>query len=580
MRTGYQTVPSSRCNAARGRSSRLRHSRALRVHASPVAKECSVQSQDDLASALVPPSPATTPEQESPTESAASVCNVGLFPESSSIESAPGSPQSRAVDGNVVEVPIPSAVEVKAAESIVTLEPPSKTLGLGSIGRFMSSLKPSPPLDGYENFRTVSCTSTVFYDAPGPLPSQLDLLTSTEEQPVAVEMASFEVQSDCCTEQPPDLPPAQLSPERTVSSNYSASRVFPSASPISPASPQSPTAAAETLREELPSEIETMRRRLFSLSSEMFKSSTWERDSDLDLPNFGHPSPRSEGVEGRRRASSEDSTVVADDRSIQLPSRAASVSCSRMLRPGGGQMLRPSRSMAVKPTHKNRPGHWNDGPADASTATPDARGLGLQRSAAETCTITSTQAIKSRTFSSADDSGTSSHGESGGASTGTGEDSSAPLPSVSNGTDSDFVTARMLSVSRIEPTIDGTDELETRTTQTTTAGPAAGGIAGWVRRIWERCSQVAATKTLARLFGYGTSQSRDLQLSNTQSRTTFDGNTGGTKGRWGIRGFRSRGSWRKGNRSVRRKRTWRVRMPWMWRRKDEAPLLAGGSTEG
>lgn len=580
MRTGYQTVPSSRCNAARGRSSRLRHSRTPRVHASPVARECSTQSQDDLASTLVPPSPVTTPEQESPTESATAVCSVDLFPENYSIGSAPGPPQPRAAEGNVVENPIPSAVEVKAAESIVALEPTSKSMGLGSIGRFMSSLKPSPPLEGYENFRTVSCTSTVFYDAPGPLPSQLDLLESTAEQPVAVEIAGFEVQDDCCTEQLPDLSPAQLSPERTVSSNYSASRIFPSASPTSPTSPQGPTIAAATLREELPSEIETMRRRLFSLSSDMFKSSTWERDSDLDLPNFGRPSPRSEGVEGRRRASSEDSTIVADDRSIQLPSRAASVSYNRMLRPGGGQMLRPSRSMAVKPTHKNRSGRWNDGPADASTATRDSRALGLQRSAAETCTITSTQAIKSRTFSSVDDSGASMHGESGGASSGTGESSSAPLSSTPNGTDGDFFTARTLSVSGLEPTIDGTDELETRTTQTTTADPTTGGIAGWVRRIWERCSQVAATKTVARLLGYGTAQRRDVQRSSAQSVTTFDGDTGGAKGRWGMRGFRGRGSWRKGNRSIPRKRTWRVRMPWTWSRKDDAPLLAGGSTEG
>lgn len=569
MRTGYQTVPSSRCNATRGRTSRLRNSRAPRIHASPVVNECSTQSQDNLNPTLVPPSPVTTPEQESAIASAGVVCNVGLFPKSSSTESAPGSPQSRALESDALEISSTLGVEVKAAEPIVALEPPTKSLGLGSLGRFMPILRTSPPLEDHENFRTVSCTSTVFYDAPCPLPSQLDLFASTVEQPVAVEIPGYDDQSDGCTEQPPDLSPAQLVPERTVSSNYSASRAFPSASPTSPTSPRSPNIAAATLREELPSEIETMRRRLFSLSSDMFKSSTWERDSDLDLPNFGRPSPRSAGADGRRRASSEDSTVVGDDRSIQLPSRAASVSYS--------QMLRPSRSMAVKPTHRSRPGHWNDGPADASTAASDAQTLGPQRSAAETCTITSTQAIKSRTFSSADDSGMSVHGGSGGTSSGTGEDSAVPLSSTAAGTDRDFGTTRILSVSGLEPTIDGTDELGTRTTQTTTTDPAAGGIAGWVRRIWERCSPVAATKSIARLFGYGTAQSRSAPSGSAPS-----GNAGGFKGRWGMRRFRSRESWRsqKSNRSVPRKRAWRVRMPWMWRRKDEAPLLAGGSTEG
>ena len=579
MRTGYQTVPSSRTNAARGRSSRLRAARPSRIHASPAANECSTRSQDDLNSALMPSSPVTTPEQESPTEGSAVVCNVGLFPENSSIDSAPGSPQPR-VEGGNVEIPSLSTADVKAPEpTAAALEPASKSSVLGSLGGLMPILKSAPPLEDYENFRTVSCTSTVFYDAPCPLPSQPDLLASTEEQPVAVEIPGFDDQSDCCTEQPPDPSPAQLGPERTVSSNYSATRSFPSASPISPTSPRSPTVEATTLREELPSEIETMRRRIFSLSSDMFKSSTWERDSDLDLPSFGRPNPCSEGVDACRRASSEESTVVGDDRSIQLPSRAASVSYSQMLRPSGGQMLRPSRSMAVRPTHMNRPGHWNDGPADTSTAASDVRALGLQRSAAETCTITSTQAIKSRTFSSVDDSGTSVQGESGGASSGTGEDSAMPLSTTSNGTDRDFGTARILSVSGLEPTIDGTDELETRTTQTTTTEPAR-SIAGWVRRIWERYSPVAATKRIARLFGYGTTQSESVQSSNVRSGSTFDGNTGEPKYRWGMRRFRTRGSWRKNNRSVPRKRGWRVRMPWMWRRKDDAPLLAGGSTEG
>lgn len=579
MRTGYQTVPSSRTNVARGRSSRLRVARPSRIHVSLVTNECSTRSQNDLSSTPVPPSPATTPEQESPTVGATVVCNAGLFPENSSIESAPGSPQPR-VEGDTVEIPSLTTAEVKGPEPTVALEPPQKSSVLGSLGGFMPILKTSPPLEDYENFRTVSCTSTVFYDAPCPLPSHPDLLACTEEQPVAVETPGFDDQSDCCTEQPPDPSPAQLGPERTVSSNYSTSRCFPSASPVSPTSPRSPVTAAATLREELPSEIETMRRRIFSLSSDMFKSSTWERDSDLDLPNFGRPSPQSEDVDGRCRASSEESTVVGDDRSIYLPSRAASVSYSQMLRPSGGQMLRPSRSMAVKPAHRNRSGHWNDGPTDVSAPASDARALGPRRSAAETCTITSTQAIKSRTFSSVDDSGTSVHGESGGASSGTGEDSALPLSSTSNATNRDFGTARILSVSGLEPTIDGTDELETRTTQTTTTEPPPSGIAGWVRRIWERYSPVAATKSIARLFGYGTSPSKGVQSSNVQSETTFGVNTSESKGRWGVTRIRSRGSWRKGNRSVPRKRTWRVRMPWMWRRKDDALLLAGGSTEG
>lgn len=590
MRAGYQTVPSSRSHASRGRATRLRNSRG---RPSSVVSEHSTQSQETLSSPRVSSSssskiPRSSMGQTSPivesrvklsgasspkrpsNEIAANITLAPITPESSP-ECTPSSPLKQHQENETTPEPLsPSTSDGEDINPIVTPEDSSDEVPALTNGIPEEVPLPSKTTtlswEDEERLRTVSCTSTVFFDAPGSAaPHQGSVMSIDETTMGAINMPSVDSVIGRFLPEKEQLPQIRPELERTGSSNYSSSGALPSpVSPTSPTAPRSPIVAPEAMREEIPTEIETMRRRLFSYSSDIFKSSTWEPNSDLDLTNLGCGNSADAGAENTGvRISSEQSTVVEG----HLPSRMASFNSA--------QVLSPSRRTTADSVRKDAPVQWNDGSGDASTAASEAQPAGVgQRSVTETCTITSTQAIKSRTFSSANESESSSGTRrSRELLRGSGEGSaSAELPpSTANDVEKGLGDTQISSGSAIEPAAGGNGDTEIgmSATQTTTSGGSiTSGMTGWVKSVWERYSPVAVTRSIARLLGYG-----------KETNETGGGGEVGTT--WRARRVRSRGSWRgRGSRrSARKKRFWRVRMPWQWKQRDEAPLLAGGSTD-
>ncbi|MBE3049018.1 hypothetical protein IMZ48_42270, partial [Candidatus Bathyarchaeota archaeon] len=514
MRAGYQTVPSGRNSGTRGRGTRLR---TVRSRGTPVAPEHSTQSQENLASPS-PRLPASQiprrPEQpRTPTAKPKAKYNKGPYPKTSKTRSLAGSVAGSA-SGSVVgsvpgsdsgstrgkrqgmeaapEAPSPSTVREETVEIVAVPESPQNPFDDDKntcIGDFLPLPEISLCLEDNEPHRAVSCTSTVFFDAQGPLESQPCSPKSPEERSRAATMSNLDALINSFPD-PQSRPQTRVEPERTASSNYSNSATLPSpASPASPASPRSPLFPQGAIRDGLPTEVETMRRRLVSYSSDMFKSSTWGRESDLDLGSLGCASPANVDAEGRSRVSSEQATIIAGNRSVHTSSRVASASSALFIAPG--------QQNTVQSTLEEAPVDWNDGPANASRSASDLQTLGAQASMMETCTITSTQAIKSRTFSSANESELSGNQKPGEVSSKTGVESvsAGPLSSTSNNVDKDFGTTR-ISRPVAEHGNDGEVEMESQTAAA--GGPAAGGVTGWVKRVCELYSPLAVTRSIVR----------------------------------------------------------------------------------
>lgn len=198
-------------------------------------------------------------------------------------------------------------------------------------------------------------------------------------------------------------------------------------------------------------------------------------------------------------------------------------------------------------------------------------------SATETCTLTSTQAIKSRTFSSGNaserDSGDTSNRSAGRTGTrGQGESS----------TDKNLSTIHASDAYETERTDDGMDGAGGAGTDAApaTASPA-GGVTTWVRRVLRKFSPVSVKTSIARLFGYGEKKGRNGGEPGSASGSESGGGSRAMRLR-SVRSWRGRKSngRQKSNRGTRKKRGWRVRMPWsLARRERPAPLLIGGSTE-
>lgn len=542
-----------------------------------MTREHSTQSHENLTSPRLSPSQIPRPSegQKSAISRSRAEFSRGQHSQSPGTECAPvsfpepgpqatfESPQMQHQQrGTLKEVESPSTVDEGTESSMVGMASGDSSGADkdASAGGVLPPPQEPLPVDSDEHLRAVSCASTVFFDAPGTFTSLPDLSMSIEERPTAMIMPNLDGLIDNFTEHqcPPKTRPE---PERTVSSNYSNSATLPSpVSPASPTTPRSPIIAPETLREELPSDVETMRRRLFSYSSDMFKSLTWERDSDLDLASLGRGGRAHTDAEARLRASSEESTVIEGDRSIHSASRVTSVN--------SGQDFTASGRVTGQAARGDGPVQWHDGPTDASGGASDAQEPGTQQSVTETCTITSTQAIKSRTFSSANDSESSGPRGSGEVSSRTGDESVSDGPRSSTVKELEkHAGAAHISTASVDGYTNN-DEGEVGGTPVPNPGrlsrlrPLAAGAVLVVRKVLGFCIPTSLVMGVARLTGL--------------KKTEEDG------GEAESTGTRRRAFWKRrgSSRGFRKKRFWRVRMPWNWRRRDEAPLLAGRSTEG
>ncbi|SPN99597.1 uncharacterized protein DNG_02449 [Cephalotrichum gorgonifer] len=332
-----------------------------------------------------------------------------------------------------------------------------------------------------ESLRAVSHSSTVFFDAPGSLASRLgSFMSDIEEQPPTADVVVLPT-TDAKDGRSPERQPAfsqarlALEPGRDVSSNYSASGML--SSTASPTTPRSPVISPERLREELPYEVDTLRQRLFShYPSGVFGSSTWEQSEDLDLTSLGRLSVENTSVEGRVRLSSEELTVIQGSRSMSLESRPVSIRGSQTIPPSRSSTLRSGHMISPVPIATSMSGRWHDGPADASAAASETRTLGGQPSTTETCTITSTQAIKSRTFSSPSGSEISAAKASVDTSGATERSRSCePLSPLDKG----LSTICTPDAPVAEGMNNATGDTQTISTDTATSGnSAAGGVAG------------------------------------------------------------------------------------------------------
>lgn len=286
-----------------------------------MTQEHSTQSQENLSSPRLPRSqiPRPSERQKSPIPRPRAEYHRGNC-QSPTAESAPGvipeatpeNPGEEHQKGEATpEIPSPSAVGKGTVEPAMVREPSGDTVDVVNNTTAEDSVplsKASISAEGDEHVRAVSCTSTLFFDAPGTLASQPDSHTSIEDLSAAMIMPNLDALVDNFTEKQ-CLPQARLALERPVSSNYSNSAPSP-VSPASPTTPRSPILAPEALREELSSDVETMRQRLFSQSSDIFKSSTWDQNSDLDLATLGRGCHAPADRQARPRVSSEESTVI------------------------------------------------------------------------------------------------------------------------------------------------------------------------------------------------------------------------------------------------------------------------------
>lgn len=583
MRAGYQTVPSSRTNTGRRRGQRLGN----RNQANPRAPEHSTQSQENLGSPRPSPTqiPRPSDRQKSPmsrsrpefdrakSPSPRTKTTPGPYP-----EAVPKSPHAEHEKRETTpEIPSPlTVVEEKTVEPVIIQESPGDTLDVDNSTTAEDSVPPldlAIPAEGDEHLRAVSCTSTVFFDAPGTLASQSDSLTSIENRSAAVMMPNLDGLIDNFADQQCHAQ-TRPEPERTVSSNYSNSATLPSpGSPGSPTTPRSPVLAPEAMREELTSDVETMRQRLFSHSSDIFKSSTWEQNSDLDLATLGRGGHIPGDVEARQRATSEESTVIEGDRSVHLQSRVTSVN--------GAQVIAPIGRISGQSARADSAAHWHDGPADGSAAASDAHPLGPQPSVTETCTITSTQAIKSRTFSSANDSEYSGLRGSGEMSirTGDGAASVKPASSAAKDPEKQAGAASHSATSAEGPTNDDDGEVEAVPIPPPLVPliPIIMAAAMAVKKLLTFCLPVPLAIRLAEATGLKKKKDGDEDGNENENEDEAEAEAG-TLRRSRLKAFwRRRGS----TKGPQKKRSWRVRIPWGWRRREELPpLLAGGSTEG